>query len=94
MLIFNKKFFNVNNLFIFAYIIKQLKTMTKQNIKKVKITIPNDSVLKLVTTTPIFKRLTKLKLVLGENIEQVNHYQFAEQIRMFPIAGVEIEEIK
>lgn len=68
--------------------------MTKQNIKKVKITIPNDSVLKLVTTTPIFKRLTKLKLVLGENIEQVNHYQFAEQIRMFPIAGVEIEEIK
>ena len=94
MLIFNKKFFNVNNLFIFAYIIKQIKTMTKQNIKKVKITIPNDSVLKLVTTTPIFKRLTKLKLVLGENIEQVNHYQFAEQIRMFPIAGVEIEEIK
>jgi hypothetical protein len=68
--------------------------MTKQNIKKVKITIPNDSILKLVTTTPIFKRLTKLKLVLGENIEQVNHYQFAEQIRMFPIAGVEIEEIK
>ena len=94
MLIFNKKFFNVNNLFIFAYIIKQIKKMTKQNIKKVKITIPNDSVLKLVTTTPIFKRLTKLKLVLGENIEQVNHYQFAEQIRMFPIAGVEIEEIK
>ena len=26
--------------------------------------------------------------------KQVNHYQFAEQIRMFPLAGVEIEEIK
>jgi len=67
--------------------------MIKQNIKKVKITIPNESVLKLVTNTPLFKRLTKLKLALGENIEQVNHYQFSEQMRMFPLAGAEIEEI-
>lgn len=71
---------------------KSLK-MTKENIKTVKITIPNSSVLKLVRSTPLFQRLTKLKLQLGENIEQVNHYQFAEQMRMFPIAGVKIEEI-
>jgi hypothetical protein len=67
--------------------------MGKQNIKIVKITIPNESVLRLVTNTPSFKRLTKLKLVLGENIEQVNHYQFSEQIRMFPLVGAKIEEI-
>ena len=67
--------------------------MAKQNVKTVKITIPNSSVLKLVRSTPLFQRLTKLKLQLGENIEQVNHYQFAEQMRMFPIAGVKIEEI-
>jgi hypothetical protein len=67
--------------------------MKNKNIKTVKITIPNASVLKLVRSTPLFQRLTKLKLQLGENIEQVNHYQFVEQMRMFPIAGVKIEEI-
>ena len=67
--------------------------MEKQNIKTIKITIPNESVLRLVTNTPAFNRLTKLKLVLGENIEQVNHYQFSAQMRMFPLAGAKIEEI-
>lgn len=34
MLIFNKKFFIVNNLFIFAYIIKQLKTKIMKTISQ------------------------------------------------------------
>ena len=66
----------------------------KANVKRVKITIPNIIVLKRLTTTPLFQRLTKLKLKLGENFEDVNHFQFSEQMRMFPIGGAKIEEIK
>jgi hypothetical protein len=57
--------------------------MKKENVKIVKITIPNTSVLNLVTTTPSFQRLTKLKLVLGENIEKVNHFQFLNKCECF-----------
>ena len=35
MLIFNKKFFIVNNLFIFAYIIKQIKTKTMKSNERI-----------------------------------------------------------
>lgn len=63
------------------------------NTKKVKITIPNITVLKIVTTTPLYQRLTRLKLKLGDNFETVNHTQFESQMRMFPIAGATIQEI-
>ena len=80
--------------FVYTFALQLIQNkMAKQNVKTVKITIPNSSVLKLVRSTPLFQRLTKLKLQLGDNIEQVNHYQFAEQMRMFPIAGVKIEEV-
>ena len=65
----------------------------KANIKKVKIVIPNETILKRVNSTPTLKRLSKLILVVGENIETVNHYQFSEMQRMYPILGVEIIEI-
>lgn len=67
--------------------------MSKQNIKTVKITIPNEIILKKIISTPALNRLSRLILKVGENIENVNHFQFAEQMRMFPIAGVKIEEI-
>lgn len=67
--------------------------MTKQNIKTVRITIPNEVVLKRVNTTPALSRLTRLHLIVGENIENVNHYQYSELMRMFPIAGCKVEEI-
>lgn len=66
--------------------------MTK-NVKTVKITIPSDVVLKRINSTPTLSRLSKLVLNVGENIEKVNHFQFAEQMRMFPIVGVKIIEI-
>ena len=65
-----------------------------KNIKTVKITIPNEVVLRKINNTPTLSRLSRLSLKVGENIENVNHYQFSEQMRMFPIAGVEIQEIK
>lgn len=67
--------------------------MTKQNVKTVKITIPNEIVLKRINSTPSLNRLSRLILKVGENLENVNHFQFSEQMRMFPIAGVKIEEI-
>lgn len=64
-----------------------------RNIKTVKITIPNESVLKKINSTPTLKRLSRLTLKVGENIERVNHYQFSELKRMFPIAGAYVEEV-
>jgi len=64
------------------------------NLKTVKITIPNISVLKIVRNKPLYQRLTKLKLKLGDNFEEVDEHQLAEQLRMFPIAGAKIEEVK
>jgi len=65
----------------------------KANIKQVKIVIPNEVILKRVNSTPTLKRLSKLNLVVGENTENVNHYQFSEMKRMYPILGIDIIEL-
>lgn len=65
----------------------------KTNIKKVKIIIPNDIILKRINSTPTLKRLSKCNLFVGENIENVNHYQFSEMQRMYPILGINLIEI-
>lgn len=65
----------------------------KTNIKQVKIVIPNDIILKRVNSTPTLKRISRLNLVVGENIESVNHFQFSEMQRMYPILGIEITEL-
>lgn len=67
--------------------------MKSQNIKTVKITIPTDNILKRVNSTPSLSRLSRLSLRVGENIEKVNHFQYSEQMRMFPVVGVKIEEL-
>lgn len=65
----------------------------KANIKQVKIVIPNEVILKRVNSTPTLKRLSKLNLVVGENTENVNHYQFSEMKRMYPILDIDIIEL-
>lgn len=65
----------------------------KANIKQVKIVIPNETILKRVNSTPTLKRLSRLNFIVGENIENVNHYQFSEMQRMYPILGIEIIEV-
>ena len=62
-----------------------------RNIKTVKITIPNEQILKRVNSTPTFNRLSRLKLQVGENIENVNHKQFADMVRIYPLIGVAVE---
>lgn len=66
----------------------------RRNVKTVKITIPSERILQRINSTPALNRLSRLKLKVGENIENVNHYQFSEMRRMFPILGVEVEEVK
>lgn len=65
-----------------------------RNIKTVKITVPNEQILKRLNTTPTFSRLSRLKLRVGENIENVNHKQFADMVRLYPLIGVNVEEVK
>lgn len=65
----------------------------RKNIKKVNITIPNEKILKRVNSTPTFSRLSRLKLKVGENVENVNHRQYADMNRLYPIIGVSVEEI-
>ncbi len=67
--------------------------MTTRNIKTVKITIPNEEILKRITSTPTFSRLSRLKLKVGENVENVNHKQYADMKRLYPMMGVSAKEI-
>lgn len=67
--------------------------MKTKNIKTVKITVPSERILKRIKSTPTFNRLSRLNLQVGENIESVNHKQFADMVRLYPIAGCTIEVI-
>lgn len=64
-----------------------------RNIKTVKITVPNENVLRRINSTPTFKRLSRQQLKVGENIENVNHSQYADMVRLYPMIGVTVEEI-
>jgi DMSO/TMAO reductase YedYZ molybdopterin-dependent catalytic subunit len=63
------------------------------NVKTVQIFIPNENVLSLIVRTPALSNLVRTKLKVGDNIERVNHYQFSQLMRMFPIAGAQVKEI-
>lgn len=65
----------------------------KTNIKTIKIIIPNEIILNRINTTPTLKRLSKLNLIVGENEERVNHFQFSEMNRMFPILGIQVIDL-
>lgn len=66
--------------------------MSKRNVKTVKITVPNGAVLDRINSTPALRNCTRLQLVVGDNIEKVNHYQLSQQTRMLALAGCKIEE--
>lgn len=72
---------------------KYLKTFEGKNTKKVEIYIPNELVLKKLVSTPTFNRLSRLTLNVGKNVEVVNHKQYADMIRLFPLIGVVVKEI-
>jgi len=63
------------------------------NIKTFKITVPDEQILKRLNSTPTFNRLSRLKLQVGENIENVNHAQFADMVRLYSLIGVTVEDV-
>ena len=69
------------------------KVRNIKTVKTVKITVPNEQILKRLNSTPTFNRLSRLKLQVGENIENVNHAQFADMVRLYPLIGVTVEEV-
>jgi hypothetical protein len=64
-----------------------------QNVKTIKIIVPSEAVLKKINNTPALKNLSRLVLKVGENTERVNHYQFNQIMRMYPIIGCNISEM-
>lgn len=66
---------------------------THRNVKTVKIIVPNEQILKRLNSIPTFSRLSRLTLKVGENIENVNHTQFSDMVRLYPMIGVTVEEL-
>ena len=62
-----------------------------RNIKTIKITVLNEQILKRLNSTPTFNRLSRLKLQVGENIENVNHAQFADMVRLYPLIRLTVK---
>jgi hypothetical protein len=65
-----------------------------RNVKTVRIFIPNTNILYRIINTPTFNRLFRTTPIVGENLEFVNHQQFADMNRLFPIIGISFEEVK
>jgi hypothetical protein len=66
----------------------------KKNTKEVIITVPNEAILKKAKSTPTFSRLSRKDLKVGKNEETVNHKQFADMERLYPLIGIKVEEVK
>jgi hypothetical protein len=64
----------------------------KNNIKKVRIEIPNDEVLKNINKSPL-RDLSQERLKVGENIQTVNNVQYSRMMRLYPMVGAEIKQI-
>ncbi len=65
----------------------------KPNVKTVRILIPDEFILKKITSTPTLKQLSRIELKVGENIENVNHYQYSRLLNMLPLIGCKVEEV-
>ena len=63
------------------------------NTKKVNINVPNERILKRLNSTPTFNRLSRLKLKVGDNVETVNHKQYADMARLYPLINVNLTEL-
>lgn len=74
---------------------KLLASMLNENtnVKTVKITIPNEQILRRINSTPTFSRLSRLKLKVGDNIERVNHKQYSDMVRLYPLLNVTVQEL-
>jgi hypothetical protein len=67
---------------------------TKKNIKTIEIIVPNELILDKIVKTPTFAKLSKMKLKVGSNVENVNHYQYSNMVRLYSLIGVKVNEVK
>lgn len=65
----------------------------KTNVKTVCINVPNEAILKRINSTPTFSRLSRLTLKVGSNEEKVNHAQYSDMMRLFPLIGVSATDL-
>lgn len=66
--------------------ISTLPTKTeKRNIKTIKLYIPNELILKKIKSTPTLNQWFRNELKVGDNIENVNHVQFHNIMRLFSL---------
>ena len=63
------------------------------NTKKVNINVPNEQILKRLNSTPTFNRLSRLVLKVGDNAETVNHKQYSDMVRLYPLINVTVTEL-
>lgn len=63
------------------------------NTLTINIYVPCEKVLNRINTTPALKNLTRLNLIIGNNKETVNHYQYSKINNMFPLLGCVITKI-
>ena len=89
-----KEIIRINEKQLIETINQVLTEMEHKNVKTVKITIPNEQLLRKINSTPSLNRLSRLALKVGENIENVNHAQFADMVRLYPLLGVTVREIE
>lgn len=64
-----------------------------KNTKKVNINVPNEQILKRLNSTPTLSRLSRLNLQVGDNIETVNHKQYADMVRLYPLINITVTEL-
>ena len=69
------------------------ESSNSKNVKSVKITVPNEQILKRINSTPTFNRLSRLQLKVGDNFENVNHKIYADMLRLYSLIGVTVEEV-
>jgi len=63
-----------------------------KNKKQITIDVPNEQILKRLKSTPTFNRLSRLSLKVGKNTEIVNHKQYADMLRLYPLIDVKVYE--
>jgi hypothetical protein len=64
-----------------------------KNTKKVNINVPNEQILKRLNSTPTLSRLSRLNLQVGDNTETVNHKQYADMVRLYPLINITVTEL-
>lgn len=63
-----------------------------KNTKSITIEVPSQQILNRINSIPTFNRLSRLSLKVGKNTEVVNHKQYADMVRLFPLINVKVYE--